>query len=128
MQCVEAGLAVYSPHTAWDAVEGGVNTWCRPATSLAADRCITYFCCIGDVGRFGRMQSRQMYSQLCPAPGMLLTFSPRLCSGFPPGSAEPLQLVRARRHAGPSHSVLTGPSHWQQAPAVHTAVTWWCGW
>jgi len=64
VQCVEAGLAVYSPHTAWDAVEGGVNTW--------------------------------------------------LCSGFPPGSAEPLQLVRARRHAGPSHSVLTGPSHWQQ--------------
>ena len=52
MQCVEAGLAVYSPHTAWDAVEGGVNTWCQPSTFVAG--------VAADLGRFGCIQSRQM--------------------------------------------------------------------
>ncbi|CAN8006102.1 unnamed protein product [Ixodes hexagonus] len=27
IQCVELGMAVYSPHTSWDAVRGGVNDW-----------------------------------------------------------------------------------------------------
>ncbi|XP_037276909.2 NIF3-like protein 1 [Rhipicephalus microplus] len=27
IRCLERGIAVYSPHTAWDAVEGGANDW-----------------------------------------------------------------------------------------------------
>ena len=27
MQCVENHIAVYSPHTSYDAVKGGVNDW-----------------------------------------------------------------------------------------------------
>lgn len=27
IRCLERGIAVYSPHTAWDAVDGGANDW-----------------------------------------------------------------------------------------------------
>ncbi|XP_037506716.1 NIF3-like protein 1 [Rhipicephalus sanguineus] len=27
IRCIERGIAIYSPHTAWDAVDGGANDW-----------------------------------------------------------------------------------------------------
>ena len=27
MKCIQHGITVYSPHTSWDAVDGGINDW-----------------------------------------------------------------------------------------------------
>ena len=27
IKCIENRIAVYSPHTVWDAIEGGINDW-----------------------------------------------------------------------------------------------------
>lgn len=40
-KCLENNIAVYSPHTAWDAVDGGINDWlCSVITGQGA-QCVT---------------------------------------------------------------------------------------
>ncbi|MEO0477935.1 MAG: Nif3-like dinuclear metal center hexameric protein [Planctomycetota bacterium] len=38
LRCAERGLAVYSPHTAWDAVEGGATDWLSDGLDLPSTR------------------------------------------------------------------------------------------
>lgn len=41
VRCIERSIAVYSPHTAWDAVSGGVNDWLAAAFDNCQVRPIT---------------------------------------------------------------------------------------
>lgn len=34
MKCIKNGITVFSPHTSWDSVEGGVNDWLASSFSF----------------------------------------------------------------------------------------------
>ena len=36
VKCIENRIAVYSPHTTWDAIEGGINDWILSAFGLTS--------------------------------------------------------------------------------------------
>lgn len=40
-KCLENHIAVYSPHTAWDAIEGGINDWLCSVVTGKDVNCIT---------------------------------------------------------------------------------------
>jgi dinuclear metal center YbgI/SA1388 family protein len=37
LKCIKHGIAVYSPHTSWDAVENGINQWLISAFGKSRD-------------------------------------------------------------------------------------------
>lgn len=41
MQCIKNNIAVFSPHTSWDAVQGGVNDWLASAFHVNSSKPIT---------------------------------------------------------------------------------------
>jgi len=40
VQCIKNGIAVFSPHTSWDAVQGGVNDWLCSALPIQTSQAI----------------------------------------------------------------------------------------
>ena len=34
IKCIENRIAVYSPHTSWDSIEGGINDWILDAFGM----------------------------------------------------------------------------------------------
>lgn len=48
--CIENRIAIYSPHTAWDSVPGGVNDWLVKAFPISESRSIVPHKTIPDIG------------------------------------------------------------------------------
>lgn len=50
VQCIKNNIAVFSPHTSWDAVRGGVNDWLAEALPIAESRPIMAYQTDSDIG------------------------------------------------------------------------------
>jgi dinuclear metal center YbgI/SA1388 family protein len=46
LRCIEKRIAVYSPHTTWDSIDGGINDWIlKPFGALFIQNCCLINCC-----------------------------------------------------------------------------------
>lgn len=100
---IEHGIAVYSPHTALDAVEGGVNDWLASAFDAAEVRAILPR---GElVGQAGHPRIGQGRSLTLPAP-------------------QPLDALieRIKRHLGLAHLRVAGASGFEQGHVRSVAL------